>query len=151
LHVGIEFFHGLHELRRGARVQALLVADFEHADDQCRVRRMIGGREVGHAGGLAHFPVRTRLAMVMYLRPESWAAATASVSGHSSRTLASLTSIGRLIPARTSTFGRPITAIARLGGVPPNRSGRVASRSAFSSRLPAAAVFFRRSSRLPPC
>ena len=64
--------------------------------------------------------------MVMYLRPESLAAATASVSGHSSRTLASLTSIGRLIPARTSTLGRPITEIARLE-VPPNISVRMAT------------------------
>src|SRR5215510_12367190 len=56
---------------------------------------------VRDTNGLAHLPLRTRLAMVMYLRPESWAAATASVKGHSSRTLASLTSMGRLMPART--------------------------------------------------
>src|SRR5262249_21318249 len=136
LHLGIEFFHRLHELRRGARVQPLLVADLEHADDRRRVRRMIGGRKVGHAGGLAHFPVRTRLAMVMYLRPESWAAATASVSGHSARTLASFTSIGRLMPARTSTFGRPITEIARLDGVPPNISVRIAPPWPLAPALP---------------
>src|SRR5262249_6666620 len=81
------------------------------------------------AGRFAHLPVRTRLAMVMYLRPESWAAATASVSGHSSLTLASFTSIGRLMPARTSTFGRPMTEMARLEGVPPNMSVRMATPS----------------------
>src|SRR5262249_1843202 len=146
LHLGIEFFHRLHEFRRGARVQALLVADFEYADDQRRVRGMIGGRDASHAGGLAHVPVRTRLAMVMYLRPDSWAAATASVSGHSSRTLASFTSMGRLMPARTSTFGRPITEIARLEGVPPNISVRMATPSPLSTRLTASMMSLRRCS-----
>src|SRR5262249_51061874 len=74
---------------------------------------------------VAHFPASTRLAMVTYLRPAAWAAATASSSGHSSRTLASLTSIGMLMPASTSTLGRPIQEIARLDGVPPNMSVRM--------------------------
>src|SRR5262249_56012608 len=122
LHLGVELFHGLHELGRRARVQPLLVADFQHADDRRAVRARRDGGGLAVAVGLAHLPLRTRLAMVMYLRPESWAAATASVSGHSPRTLASLTSMGRLMPARTSTLGRPITEIARFEGVPPNMS-----------------------------
>src|SRR5262245_45061707 len=146
LHVGVELFHGLHELGGGARVQALLVADFEHADDRRRIRGMIAEGGVWHAGSLAYLPERTRLAMVMYLRPESWAAATASVSGHSSRTLASLTSIGRLIPARTSTLGRPITEMARLEGVPPNMSVRMATPSPLSTRLTASMMSLRRCS-----
>src|SRR4029453_15723599 len=105
---------------RGRAVAAFLVADFEHPGDRRGVGGAIAERGVLHAPSLAHLPERTGLAMVMCLRPESWAAAAALVSGHSSRTLASLTSIGRLIPARTSTLGRPITEIARLEGVPPN-------------------------------
>ena len=45
LYVRIEFFHGLHELRRGARVQSFLVADLKRAVigagldiDQCSKR-----------------------------------------------------------------------------------------------------------------
>ena len=80
-------------------------------------------------GVVAHLPARTRLAMVTYLRPASWAIAMASGSERSSRTLASLTSIGRLIPASTSTFGRLMQEIARLEGVPPNMSVRMATPS----------------------
>src|SRR5437660_988620 len=116
-------------------MQALFVADFQHADD--RGLRPFGGLGVADLGRLAHLPDSTRLAMVMYLRPESCAAATASVSGHSSRTLASFTSIGRLIPASTSTLGRPITEIARLDGVPPNMSVRIATPWPLSTRLTA--------------
>ena len=53
----------------------------------------------------------------------------------SSRTLASLTSIGRLMPASTSTLGRPITEIARFDGVPPNMSVRMATPSPVSTRF----------------
>src|SRR5262245_65135033 len=92
-HLGVELFHRLHELRRGARVQPFFVADLQLADDRRRVRRIMGGGDL--ARRFAYLPVRTRLAMVMYLRPESWAAATASVSGHSSLTFASFTCTGR--------------------------------------------------------
>src|SRR5204862_447816 len=60
----------------------------------------------GRSGSLiaeTYFPARTREATLMYLRPASWAWSTASPSFSSSRTLASLISIGRLIPATTST------------------------------------------------
>ena len=67
--VGVEPLDRLHEFRRGARVQSLFVADFEHAHDGAV------------AAQLAHFPASTRLAMVTYLRPASCAAVTASGSG----------------------------------------------------------------------
>src|SRR5271170_3870723 len=147
-HLGVEFFHGLHETRGGACMQAFFVADREHADHGAVAeRRMLGAHAVvGAVGGVAHLPVSTRLAMVTYLRPASWAAATASGNGHSSRTLASLTSIGRLMPARTSTLGRLITEIARLEGVPPNMSVRMATPSPVSTRLTASMMSRRRSS-----
>src|SRR6516164_9680676 len=97
------------------------------------------------AGGF-HLPDKTRLAMVTYFRPASCAAATASGSGHSSRTLASFTSIGRLIPARTSTLGRLMTEIARFDGVPPNMSVRMATPSPLSTRRTASIMSMRRSS-----
>src|SRR5262245_26576087 len=145
-HVGVELFHRLHELGGGARVQALLVADLQHPADGALARRQVVRGTIGGAGGLVHLPVSTRLAMVMYLRPESCAAATASVSGHSSRTLASFTSIGRLIPASTSTLGRPMTEIARFEGVPPNMSVRIATPSPLSTRLTASMMSLRRCS-----
>src|SRR4029079_4888799 len=99
----------LHELGRGAGVQPLLVDDFQDPHHRTLRRR----RAVEAAAGfVAHLPASTRLAMVTYLRPAACAAATASSSGHSSRTLASLTSIRRLMPARTSTLGRLMTEIA---------------------------------------
>src|SRR5262249_2101524 len=140
-HLGVELLHRLHELRRGARVQPFFIADLQHAGNGRRVRRIMAGRKL--AGRFGHLPGRTRLAMVMYLRPESWAAATASVSGHSSLTLASFTSIGRLMPARTSTFGRPMTEMARLEGVPPNMSVRMATPSPLSTRLTASMMSLR--------
>src|SRR5215470_13580493 len=144
-HIGIEFFHRLHEFGRGAGVQAFFVANDESANHGVR-----GGLRVRQAGaalpGGVHLPVSTRLAMVTYLRPASCAAATASASGHSSRTLASLTSIGRLIPANTSTFGRLMTEIARFEGVPPNISVRMATPSPLSTRRTASMMSLRRSS-----
>src|SRR4029079_18334471 len=142
LHVGIEFFDGLHELGRSARVQALLVADFKLARDRLR-RSWLGRCHLLVQACCDHLPVRTRLAMVMYLRPESCAAATASDSGHSSRTLASFTSMGRLIPASTSTLGRLMTEIARLEGVPPNMSTRMATPCPLSTRLTASMISLR--------
>ncbi len=52
----------------------------------------------------------------MYLRPASWAAVTATCSVCLSRMPASLISIGRLMPAITSTLARSSTEIARLDG-----------------------------------
>src|SRR5215831_5925104 len=169
--VGVKFFYGLHEFCRCARVQAFLVANNESANDRLTSRRLrvehasvvmravvnaVIAAVVGvvlnaviaaaiMAGGF-HLPDKTRLAMVTYFRPASCAAATASGSGHSSRTLASFTSIGRLIPARTSTLGRLMTEIARFDGVPPNMSVRMATPSPLSTRRTASIMSMRRSS-----
>src|SRR5262245_47338188 len=140
-HLGIVLLDRHDELGRGARVQAFLVADFEHARDLGRAPVFDRG-----AAGVVHVPVSTRLAMVTYLRPASCAARTASCNGHSSRTLASLTSIGRLIPASTSTCGRLITEIARFEGVPPNMSVRMATPWPLSTRLTASMMSRRRCS-----
>ena len=104
-----------HEFRRGAGVQAFFVDDLQDPDDGvCRVAAL---RQVAvEIFGAAHFPASTRLAMVTYFRPAAWAAATASSSGHSSRTLASFTSIGRLMPASTSTLGRPMHGDRQVRG-----------------------------------
>src|SRR6478672_10864203 len=137
--LGVILFHDHDEFGRGAGMQPTLVADLDRAGGvgiACRPARPI----VAGASRLAHLPVRTRLAMVTYLRPASWAAATASCSGHSSRTLASLTSIGRLMPASTSTCGRLITEIARFEGVPPNMSVKMATPWPLSTRLTASTM-----------
>src|SRR6185312_15680299 len=125
-------------LGRGPRMQATLVDDEKFPrDGACRHARpkFLFGR-----GIVAHLPASTRLAMVTYLRPASWAMAMASGSERSSRTLASLTSMGRLIPARTSTLGRLIHEIARLEGVPPNMSVRIATPSPLSTRFTASMI-----------
>src|SRR6476469_10251376 len=106
-------------------MQALLVDDRQHPDGGVG-RVPAFGQIALEVFSPAHFPASTRLAMVTYLRPAAWAAATASSSGHSSRTLASLTSIGMLMPAITSTFGRPMHEMARLASVPPNISVKIA-------------------------
>src|SRR5271169_4376583 len=98
-------------------MQTLLVADDEDPSHSTLRRRHLFWHAGTTMGRFVHLPVWTRLAMVTYFRPASWAAATASASGHSSRTLASLASIGRLMPASTSTFGRLMTEIARFDGV----------------------------------
>src|SRR4051794_19196375 len=82
----------------------------------------------------------------MYFLPASCAAATDLSSGHSARTFASFTSIGRLMPATTSTFGRFITEIERLDGVPPNISVRITTPSPTSARFTASMMSRRRCS-----
>src|SRR5579883_144092 len=143
---GVEAFDGLDEFCGGARMQAALV------DDQ----KLFGDGVLGHPrpGNMldrrfvvvAHLPARTRLAMVTYLRPASCAIAIASGSERSSRTLASFTSMGRLMPASTSTFGRLMQEIARLDGVPPNMSVRIATPSPESTRLTASMMSLRQRS-----
>src|SRR6478752_2798559 len=138
----VEALHGLTELGRGAGVQALLVDDGQHADGGVG-RVPAFGQIAVEVLSSAHFPASTRLAMVTYLRPAAWAAATASSSGHSLRTLASFTSIGMLMPASTSTLGRPMQEIARFEGVPPNMSVRIATPSPVSTRLTASMMSLR--------
>src|SRR3954447_4251388 len=140
----VEALDRLNEFGRSARVQAALVDDGKFAGD--RAGRHTRPDFVPGRGLVAHLPARTRLAMVTYLRPASWAMAIASASGRSSRTLASLTSMGRLIPASTSTLGRLMQEIARLEGVPPNISVRMATPSPLSTRLTASMILLRHKS-----
>src|SRR5262249_30755380 len=144
-HVRVEPLDGADKLRGRARGQAEAVDDREDPHDR-PLGRMLLGQTSGRIGGFVHLPASTRLATVMYLRPASWAWATASASGDSSRTLASLTSMGRLMPASTSTFGRLITEIDRFDGVPPNMSVRIATPSPLSTRLTASMMSWRRRS-----
>src|SRR3984957_6409848 len=142
---GVEPLDHLHEFCRGACVQTAFVDDGEFARHGAR-RDTRSDDVFGRRVVVAHLPARTRLAMVTYLRPASWAIAMASGSDRSSRTLASLTSMGRLIPARTSTFGRLMQEIARLEGVPPNMSVRMATPSPLSTRLTASIISLRHKS-----
>src|SRR5215831_13116552 len=148
-HLCVEALDCLNEFGGRARMQAALV------DDQ----KLFGNSSLGYACPgrgtgitserrvvLAHLPASTRLAMVTYLRPASWAIAIASGSERSSRTLASFTSMGRLMPASTSTFGRLMQDIARLDGVPPNMSVRIATPSPESTRLTASMMSLRQRS-----
>src|SRR6476661_4150913 len=139
--LGVEFFDHLDKFGRGPRVQAALVDNLKFPRDGAR-RHARPEFLVGH-GVVAHFPASTRLAMVTYLRPASWAMAMASGSDRSSRTLASLTSMGRLMPASTSTFGRLMQEIARFEGVPPNMSVRIATPSPLSTRFTASMISLR--------
>src|SRR5277367_6351882 len=143
--LGVEALDHLDELGRSARVQSTLVDDEKFAGNSaCRHARpgdILGRRDV-----VVHLPASTRLAMVTYLRPASWAMAMASGSERSSRTLASLTSMGRLMPASTSTLGRLMQEIARLEGVPPNMSVRMATPSPLSTRLTASIMSLRHKS-----
>src|SRR5689334_10145492 len=139
--LGVELLDGHNEFGGGAGMQAALVADLQYATD---CGRWPGGFGIGVR--LAHLPLSTRLATVMYFRPASCAASTASCSGHSSRTLASFTSIGKFMPASTSTCGRPMTEIERLDGVPPNMSVRIATPSPLSTRFTASMISRRRCS-----
>src|SRR5260221_8793677 len=149
-HIDLELFHSLHEFGRRPGVQAPLVNDFQHPNEHPRGNPCAVGVASVFAGKphVRHLPANTRLAMVMYLRPDSCAAATASASGHSSRTFTSLISIGRLIPASTSTLGRLITEIARFEGVPPNMSVKITTPSPVSTFFTASMMSRRRCSTL---
>ena len=118
--VGGEALDGLDQFRRGAGVQALAVDDRQLAGE--RAFRNGGGRAILRLGAVdqegADFPASTRDATLMYLRPASWAWRTACPKGSSSRTLASLISIGRLMPATTSTEPPFMHDKARFEGVP---------------------------------
>src|SRR5262249_15763597 len=103
-HLRVELLDRLHEFRRSARVQAFPVDDLDVTGAGVGRRAPTGAFEA--LTGVAHFPLSTRLATVMYLRPASCASTTACARGWSPRTLASFTSMGRLMPAMTSTFGR---------------------------------------------
>src|SRR5262249_54811321 len=129
----VKLFGGLNELRRSPRMQAFFVDDLYLAHDGNVVRWRPWTR----------LPLSTRLPMVPYLRPAPWAPPNASCNGLISRIFASLISIGRFIPARTSTLGWLITEMARFDGVPPNMSVRIATPSPLSTRLTASRIFLR--------
>src|SRR5688572_8079599 len=82
----------------------------------------------------------------MYLRPASCAAVTAACSVCPSRMPASLISIGRLMPAITSTLARSSTEMARLDGVPPNMSVSSTTPSPLSTSLTRSRISLRRCS-----
>src|SRR5262245_55000173 len=109
----VELTGAAHELGRRPCVEAALVGDCQSALDRPDGRI----RGPAHEASLA----RIREATVMYLRPASCAMRTASAIGRL-RTLASLTSIGRLTPANTSMRAWSMIEMARLDGVPPNMS-----------------------------
>src|SRR5450631_3060184 len=142
---GAEALDRLDEFSGSARVQTALVDDGNFPGYRAR-RDTWPAINFGRRVVVGHLPARTRLAMVTYLRPASWAMAMASGSDRSSRTLASLTSMGRLMPASTSTFGRLMQEIARLEGVPPNMSVRIATPSPLSTRLTASMMSLRHKS-----
>src|SRR5262249_26875560 len=125
-HGSIELTGQLHEARRGACVETFLIDDRNGAGDLRRSggRPLGGGRRRRIRRRRAHFtsPASSCEATLMYLRPASRAEATASGSFSVLRTLASLISIGRFMPAITSIFARSMIEIARLDGVPPNMS-----------------------------
>src|SRR5450631_1765046 len=133
---GAEALDRLDEFGGSARVQTALVDDGNFPGYRAR-RDTWPAIYFGRRVVVGHLPARTRLAMVTYLRPASWAMAMASGSDRSSRTLASLTSMGRLMPASTSTFGRLMQEIAMLERGPPNMSVRIATPSPLSTRLTA--------------
>src|SRR5579885_2166976 len=93
--LGVELEGKLDETGRSARVQPALVAD---DDGSSR------GGALARVGRLVHQRTSARSceATLMYFRPASWAPRTASESEAVWRRLASLISIGRLMPAITS-------------------------------------------------
>src|SRR5215207_217728 len=121
--VRVEALDRLHEFGGRSRMQAFAINDEKVARMRAvRLRRRRTFVDARVRPFAAHLPARTREATLMYLRPASWACSTASPKPSSSRTLASLISMGRLIPATTSTEPPFMHEIARFEGVPPNIS-----------------------------
>src|SRR5687768_6018261 len=96
--------------------------------------------------GQAAASPRISEATEIYLRPASRAAVTAAWTPITLRALSSRISIGRLTPAMTSTFSLFIRLIARLDGVPPNKSVRMIAPSPASTLAIASAMSRRRAS-----
>src|SRR5262245_30672052 len=112
--IGFELRRRLDKTRRGAGVKPLLVADLDGAPR--RGRSLCGrfGKVLGGIGCHRRASARSCEATLMYLRPASCAPSTARSSFSFWRRLASLISIGRLMPAMTSILPRSMTEIARL-------------------------------------
>src|SRR5690606_31579422 len=134
-HLRVEMVGHAHEAGRGAGVEPALVADGQPLADSA----------AGIGKGFAQTP-RTSLATLMYLRPASAAILTASRTSVSPRTRASLTSMGRFMPAITSMARPSITDMARLLGVPPNMSVRITTPPPLSTASAAAMMSLRRAS-----
>src|SRR5579859_5111073 len=143
-HLGVELPRELDEPGGGAGMEAALVADGDAALDYARGRFGTGSRglDVAHQCASASSCEAT----LMYLRPASWAPRTASLSVSVERRLASLISMGRLMPAITSILGRSITEIARLEGVPPNISVKSTTPSPVSTAFTDCRMSWRRCS-----
>src|SRR5579883_1003397 len=116
--LGIELPGELDKTGGRARMQATLVADGHHTPN-------LLGAVTDRAVVVSTHPLTSAKsceATLMYLRPASCAPRTALASVSLDRKLASLMSIGRLMPAMTSIFALSMTEIARFDGVPPNMS-----------------------------
>src|SRR5690606_17501684 len=116
----------------GAGMQAALVDDQE-------VAGLAGGHKI-----LAHLPLSTRLATLIYFRPASEASASTLSMSLSARMPASLISIGWLTPAMTSILPLSMTEIDRLEGGPPNMSVRMMTPWPSSACLTASTISWRR-------
>src|SRR5690606_12781872 len=136
--LGVELARRADELGRGAGMESALVPDRQAPFQD----RLAVCRPFAHSLS----PARTRDAILMYFRPASWAAATASSRLAWLRTLASLISMGRLMPAITSTLALPMTDMARLDGVPPNMSVRMMTPEPSLTALTASTMSLRRCS-----
>src|SRR5438067_8594973 len=130
LDLGIDLAGEIDEFGAGAGVKASNVADLDFAADRAQ----------------AAASPRISLATEIYFRPASRAAATAAWTGITLRAPSSRLSIGRLTPAITSMFSLFMRLIARLEGVPPNRSVRMITPCPCSTRPIASAISLRRAS-----
>src|SRR5262249_41525265 len=140
-HRRVEQLGAFDELGGGAGVQTLAVLDHHLG-----ARLVVSHHDTQFAPPPHASPDSTWLATLMYLRPASLAAFTASARVASPRTLASLISIGRLMPASTSAPVSAITEIARLDGVPPNMSVSTMTPRPLSTRRTASMSSMRRAS-----
>src|SRR4051812_12310418 len=127
---GVDLAGEIDELGAGPGVEPALVGDLDLAADRVQ----------------AAASPRISEATEIYLRPASRAAATAAWTGITLRAPSRRISIGRFTPAITSMFSLFIRLIARLDGVPPNRSVRMITPWPCSTRAIASAMSLRRPS-----
>src|SRR5205823_12210061 len=142
-HCGAEH-HQSHD--RGAADPMAVLLDLDHGVDLARHVDELGARprmkparvgdldQATNCGQAAASP-RISLATEIYFRPASRAAATAAWTGMTLRAPSRRISIGRFTPAITSMFSVFIRLIARLDGVPPNKSVRMITPWPWSTRL----------------
>src|SRR5262245_1168607 len=109
LHLGAETARHAHELARRARVEAALARDHELALD---------GERLAHRLSSGRISLATEMLRCPYCLTKE----ASSSSGFSSRSVASLISIGRFTPVTTSTRRSPRNERLTFEGVPPNMS-----------------------------